>query len=97
MKHDQLQELAISVLEGRVSLDDLPEEQVDAVIMRTYECAVEATDNPNCNDAIFQLIEALQPAYDEILGAESEKFEACIIEAEERGSFFWAPVEFALH
>jgi hypothetical protein len=98
MKSDQLQELAISVLEGRTNLDDLPADQVDAVIMRTYECAVEAIDtNPNCSEGVFQLVEALQPVYDEILGADSEKFEQAILEAEKRGSYFWAPKEFMLH
>jgi hypothetical protein len=98
MKSDQLQELAIGVLEGKIDLNTLPDDQVDAVIMRTYECAVETIDNnPNCSEGLYQLVEALQPAYDEILGEDSEKFEAAITEAKERGSYFWAPAEFALH
>jgi hypothetical protein len=98
MNNQQLTDLAFDVLDGKVSIDDLPADQVDAVIMRTYEFAVEAIDsNPNCSEGLFQLVEALQPAYDDILGEGSEKFAESINEAETRGSFFWAPEEFAIH
>jgi hypothetical protein len=96
MNNQQLTDLAFDVLEGKISIDDLPSEQVDAVIMRTYECAVEAAEDPACNDAVFQIIEALQPAYDDILGADSDKFEAAILEAEKRGSIFCPITDFAI-
>jgi hypothetical protein len=97
MNSQQLTDLAFDVMEGRISIDSLPAEQVDAVIMRTYEVAVETVEeNPNCSDVVFQIIEALQPAYDDILAEGSDKFEEAIREAEKRGSIFCSVTDFAI-
>jgi hypothetical protein len=97
MTNEQLTDLAFDVLNGKISIDSLPTDQVDAVIMRTYECAVETIDsNPNCHEGVYQLVEALQPVYDEILGADSDKFEQAIQEAEKRGSIFCSVTDFAI-
>lgn len=96
MTREQLTELAEQVLAGEVDLDELPAEQVDAVIMRTYEFASELVDDPVTGEAFQKMVAALEPVYNEIMSEGAEEFAQAIKDAEERGSVFCAPEYFML-
>ena len=96
MTSEQLTELAEQVLTGKINLDELPEEQVDAVIMRTYEVASEMVDDPRNGEAFQEMMDALEPAYNDIMSAGADEFAKAIEEAEERGSVFCSTNTFML-
>ena len=96
MTSEQLDTLAEQVLKGEVDLGDLPTEQVDAVIMRTYEFASELVDDPRNGEAFQQMVDALEPAYNDIMSAGADEFAKAIEEAEERGSVFCSTNTFML-
>ena len=96
MTNEQLDTLAEQVLRGDVDLDALPEEQVDAVIMRTYEYASEMVDDPIDGEAFQKMVDALEPSYNEILSEGAEEFRKAIEEAEARGSVFCSTNTFML-
>lgn len=85
---DHIDELAIKILNGQVALTELPEEQVDAVVMRTYERAFELMEDVKYQDAAAEIVDALKPLYDAILAQGDDTFEQAVLEAESRGSFY---------
>ena len=97
MTGDKLDDLAQQVMRGVVAIDDLPEVEQDAVIMRTYELAADNVDDPRIGEACQQIVDSLQDIYDDIMCEGAEAFTESIVEAEKRGSVFCAPQTFMLH
>lgn len=86
---DQFDKLAEQFISGEISLSDLSEDQIDAVIIRTYEQAVALLDHEEFGEVYKNVADELQPLYEEIMSAGDEEFEKAIVAAEARGSTYW--------
>lgn len=97
---DQVDRLCQDILEDRVAVESLSNEELDIVLDRFYDIAEALQDDPDERkaQAAEAILAVLQDVVDERVGAlDMSCFEQAILDAESRGSVYFEFEEYLVH
>jgi flagellar biosynthesis component FlhA len=97
---DRVDRLCQDILEDRVAVDSLSNEELDIVLDRFYDIAEALQDDPDERkaQAAEAILAVLQDVVDERVSAtDMTCFEQAVIDAESRGSVYFEFEEYSVH
>jgi flagellar biosynthesis component FlhA len=97
---DNVDRLCRDILEDKIAVETLTDEQLDMVLDRFYDIAEALENDPDerKSQAASAILAVLQDVVDERVSAtDMSCFETAIAEAEKRGSIYWEFETYSIH